>query len=458
MKRRSLLAASAAFAAALGQTRPARSQALSSSKAQSGRAKIVFWHAMSGPPGETLNLLANGFNISQNSAEISTVFKGTYPDTLNAALAASGTGEAPHLVQVFELGTVAMLAAGRAVKLTSELIKETGGILDPANYVASIRGNVSLTDGKLAAMPFNASTAVMWYNKDAFGKAGLDPEKPPLTWQQVVDTCRALKAKTSGATPTWTPSTTSWPSWIQLEQFGAIHNLPFATKSNGLDGLDAELKFNGPGQVKHLQRLLDMAKEGLFKYGGRDDAGDAMFPAGEAAIAFNSSGARGAISRNAQFKWAVAPLPHDPDILAKPLNSLIGGASLWTMTAPGRTEDEYKAVAAFLAFIGLPENDARWHQQTGYVPVTTAGYERTRQQGYYEKNPGADLAVQQLTRGQVTANSKGIRLGRMLELRGIIEEELEKALQGQQNAKQALDAAVNRGNKILRDFQKSAKA
>ena len=450
MKRRSLLAASAAFAAApLGLARPAQ--------AQSGRTKIVFWHAMTGPLGEMLNLLVNGFNISQKTTEVTAVFKGTYPETLTASIAAFRAGQAPHLTQIFEVGTASMLTAGRAVKQTWELIHETGVDINPANYVPSIRGYYSLPDGKLAAMPFNSSTAMMWYSKDAFEKAGLDPETPPATWPQLVEACRTLKAKAAGGSATWAPLTTSWPTWIQLEQFSAIHNLPYATKANGFEGLDAELKFNGPGQIRQIQRLLDMAKEGLFKYGGRDGAADALFPSGEVAIAFNSSGMRGLINRTAKFKWAAAMLPYDPEIIAKPINSIIGGASLWAMTAPNRTADEYKGVAEFLKFIGMPDNDARWHQQTGYVPVTTAGYELTRQQGYYSKNPGADLPFQQLTRGQVTANSKGLRLGRMLELRSIIDEELEKALQGQQNAKQALDAAVTRGNKVLREFQKTAK-
>ena len=450
MKRRSLLAASAALAAApLGWSVPAQ--------AQGGRAKIVFWHAMTGPLAETLNLLANGFNISQNTAEVSAVYKGSYSETLTAAIAASQAGQAPNLAQISEIGTATMLAAGKAVKQTWELIKDTGVAIDPAGYVPAIRGYYSVADGKLASLPFNSSTAMMWYNKDSFEKAGLDPAKPPTTWQTVVEACRTLKAKAAGSA-SWSPMTTSWPSWIQLEQFSAIHNLPYATKVNGFGGLDAELKFNGPHQIRQIQRLLDMAKEGLFKYGGRDDAGDSIFPTGDAAIAFNSSGSRSLINRTAKFKWAAALLPYDPDVLANPLNSSVGGASLWAMTTPARTADEYKGTAEFLKFLGLPENDARWHQQTGYLPVTTAGYELTRQSGFYDNNPGTDLPFQQLTRGTVTANSKGIRLGRMLELRDIVDEELEKALQGHQTAKAALDTAVSRGNKLLRDFQRSAKA
>jgi sn-glycerol 3-phosphate transport system substrate-binding protein len=166
---------------------------------------------------------------------------------------------------------------------------------------------------------------------------------------------------------------------------------------------------------------------------------------------------RGDMVKSAKFDWGEAFLPYDPDLIRTPLNSIIGGASLWTMTAPGRTSEEYKAVATFLQFIAKPENDAHWHQHTGYVPVTVAGFELSQKQGFYDRNPGADLPVRQLTRGAVTNNSKGLRLGRLSEIRNIIYEEMEKAFQGGQTAQQAMDNAASRGNKVLREFEKSVR-
>jgi sn-glycerol 3-phosphate transport system substrate-binding protein len=359
-----------------------------------------------------------------------------------------------------------MLAAGPAVKQAWQLSAETGIKIDPAAYVAAVRGYYALSDGRMAAVPFNSSTTVMWYNKDAFEAAGLDPEKPPATWQEVVAAARTLKAKwaepamakakADGQTvPDLVAMSTAWPTWIHVEQYSAIHNLPFASKADGFDGLDAELKFNSPGHVKHIQRLLDMAKEGTFRYGGRDNAASPVFPAGGAAIFFDSSGSRGDIIKGARFRWAEAFLPYDPEIIPSPNNSIIGGAALWPMTAPGRTPAEYKGVAQFVAFLATPENAAAWHQHTGYVSVTQAGYELTRSQGYYDKNVGADLPFRQLTRGTVTENSRGLRLGRLPEIRNIMQEELEKALQGQQTAQQAMDSAATRGNRVLREFEKS---
>lgn len=443
MKRRTLLAGAAALAAA-----PLAPVAQAAEK-----TKIVWWHAMSGALGEEVKRIADSFNASQNAVMVEQVFKGTYTEVLTAAIAAWRAGQAPHLVQIFEVGTGSMLAAGPAVKQVWQLSKETGIEFDPKAYLAGVRGYYSLSDGRMASMPFNSSTSLMWYNKDAFEKAGLDPEKAPTTWDETVAAARAIKAKGTAHIP----MSSSWPTWCLFEQYAAIHDIPYATEANGFDGLGTKLLINTPPFVKQMQRLIDMSKDGTFKWGGRDGAAGPLFPSGEAAIMFDSSAARAAIARGAKFKWACALLPIDPAINPHPINSIIGGASLWTMTAPSRTPAEYKATAEFLKFMSRPDNDAIWHQHTGYVPVTLAGYEESKKQGYYQKNPGADIAILQLTRGQPTKNSMGFRLGRMAELRNIQYEEMEKAFQGQQTAQQTMDNAVERGNKVLRQFQASVK-
>jgi len=444
MKRRALLAGSAALAAAPYAAARA-----------ADKTKIVWWHAMTAALGEQVQHLVDEFNKSQDTVEVQGVFKGGYADTMNAAIAASRAGQAPHLVQVFEVGTGTMInAPGKFVKQVWELSKETGIALDPKNYIGAVRGYYSLPDGRMASMPFNSSTAMMWYSKDAFKKAGLDPAKPPTTWEDVVKAAKAIKDSNAAEIP----CTSAWFSWIQLEQFSALHNLPFASKEDGFAGLDTELKFNSKAHIAHLDRLIGMAKDGTFKYTGRDSTPSQLLISGKVGIHFDSSGERGDLVKSAQFEWGEALLPFDPQVIKAPLNSIIGGASLWTMTAPGRTPAEYKGVAEFLAFIGKAENDAYWHQHTGYVPVTLAGFDLSKKQGFYEKNVGADLPAQQLTRGTVTPNSKGLRLGRLVEIRNNIYEEVEKAFQGGQTAKEALDNAVARGNKVLRDFQKSIKA
>ena len=444
MNRRTLLAGAAALAASTAA--PARAQA--------GRTRIVFWHGMNGVLNDEVNRICAGFNAAQAATEIVPVFKGTYPETMTGAIAAWRANQAPHLVQIFEVGTGSMLAAGPAVKQTWQLIQETGVAIDPNAYIGAVRGYYSLPDGRLASMPFNSSTAVMWINKDAFDKANLDTVHPPRTWAEVVIAAKVLKDKAAAPVA----MTTAWFAWIQLEQYAAMHDLPFSTRTNGFEGLDTELQVNAPPFVKHLTRLMDMQRDGSFRYAGRDDAPNTQFLSGEAAISFMSSGSRGDVIKNSKFKWLEAPLPYDQDLIPTPLNSVIGGASLWTMTAPGRAAEEYKGVAEFLRHIAQPKEDAAWHQRTGYVPVTTAGYEESKREGFYDKNPGADVPIVQLARGTVTPNSRGFRLGRMPEIRNIVYEEVEGAFQGKQDAKAALDSIVSRGNRVLREFERANKA
>jgi sn-glycerol 3-phosphate transport system substrate-binding protein len=423
------------------------------SKAQTAKTRVVFWHAMTAALADEVNRLATAFNASQTLFEVQPVFKGSYPETLTAAIAAFRAGQAPNLVQVFEVGTGTMLAAGAAVKPAWQLIQETGADIKAENYIPAVRGYYSLADGRMASVPFNSSTAVMWLNQDAFEKAGLDPAKAPATYDEVAQAAEVLKTK--AATPIVISS--GWFSWIHMEEYAAIHNIAYATEGDGFGGLSAVLEINKPAFVKQLQRFMDWQKDGLFKYGGRDNAADSVFLSGQAAFGFNSSGIRGDLVKSAKFKWTNAYLPYDQTLIKEPINSIIGGASLWTMTAPNRPADEYKGTAAFLAFLAQPQNAADWHQHTGYVPVTLAGYETSKKEGFYDKNPGTELPIKQLTRGTVTDNSRGLRLGRLPEIRNIIYEEVEKALQGQQSAQAALDSAATRGNRVLREFEKSVR-
>ena len=447
MYRRSLLMGAAALTVSPGFSTPARAQA-------GARTRVTFWHSMNGALGEQVNKLVAAFNQSQTEVEVVPVFKGSYAETLTAAIAAWRAGQAPDLVQMFEVGTGSMLAAGPAVKQVWQLAKETGVELDPQQYIPAVRGYYSLPDGRLASAPFNSSTSVMWINDDAFEKAGLDPAQKLATWDDVVKAAQTIKAKNAASIP----MTTGWFTWIQLEQYAAMHDLPYATRANGFEGLDAQLQINKPPFVKHLERLLEMSKEGTFKYTGRDNAPDPVFTSGQAAIMFDSSGFRGDVAKTAKFKWREAFLPYDPAVIKEPINSIIGGASLWTMTAPNRTPAEYKGAAQFLKFLSEPAQAASWSEATGYVPVTAAGFELIKQQGFFQQNPGADIPTEQLLRGTVTPNSKGFRLGRMPELRNIQYEEIEKALQGQQSAQAALDNAVQRGDRVLREFERANKA
>jgi sn-glycerol 3-phosphate transport system substrate-binding protein len=450
MFRRTIMAGAVALGLAGGAV-PASAQGT-----QGQPVEIQFWHGLTQPLGGMLEGFANEFNQSQNRYRVVASFRGSYPETMVAAIAAFRAGQAPHIVQMFEVGTGTMMAAGRAIKPLHELLAETNIQIPFDDYLPAVRGYYSLADGRMMSMPFNSSTAIAYYNKDAFRRAGLNPDQFPETWEGVERAAQALKNAGVAC-----PMTTAWPTWVQVEQFSAIHNVPLATQGNGFGGLNAELRINNPTMMKHMNNLVRWQREGLFRYGGRDGAADALFPSGECAIFFGSSGTRARIQREAQFQWGVAQLPYYEG--TTPINSIIGGASFWAMNAgPNRTRsaDENKAIAEFFRFLSQPEIVARWHVDTGFLPVRQSVFRVVEIAGFYRQNPGADIPIRQLLRGggQMTENSMGIRLGGFVEIRTIIQEEMERAFQGQQTAEQALNNAVQRGNVVLRNFERQNRA
>ena len=412
------------------------------------QTEVQWWHAMGGALGEKLNKIADDFNATQSDYKITPVYKGNYTETLTAAIAAFRARENPAIVQVFEVGTATMMAAEGAIYPVYELMADAGEPFDPDDYLASVTGYYTDTEGNMLSMPFNSSTPVLYYNKDVFKKAGLDPEAPPQTWPELAET--AKKIIDSGAATCG--FTTGWQSWVQLENFSALHDASFASKANGFGGFDTELAFNSPLHVTHVQSLADWKKDGVFKYGGRRSDSAPLFYSGECAMYMNSSAAYAGVSANAKdFEFGVGMLPYWPQVDGAPQNSIIGGATLWVLQ--GRPEDEYKGVAKFFSYLSSPEVQAWWHQATGYLPITSASYELSKKQGFYDENPGTDTSIKQMTLNPPTENSKGLRLGNFVQIRDIINEELETVWAGEKTAKEALDRAVARGNDLLREFE-----
>ncbi len=413
--------------------------------------EIQWWHSMTGALNDRVVDIANGFNASQSEYKVVPVFKGTYPEAMTAAVAAFRSGKGPHILQVFEVGTATMMAGRKAIKPVYEVMAQAGEKFDPKSYMPAVASYYSDTQGRILSMPFNSSTPVFFYNKDAFKKAGLDPNKPPKTWDEAQED--ALKLKAAGMACSFT---TGWQSWVQLETMSAWHNQEFATKQNGFGGLDTKLTFNNQIMVRHIAKLSSWVKSGLFTYAGRKNEPEAKFYGGDCAMLTSSSAAYANIKKNSKFEFGVAQLPYYEDVKGAPQNSIIGGASLWVMA--GRKPADYKGVAKFFTFMSSPAIQAEWHQKTGYVPITKAAYELTKQQGFYEANPGTDVAIQQLLLKNPTKDSKGIRLGNFVQIRDIIDEELEAVWAQKKGPKQALDDAVERGNAELRKFERANKA
>ncbi len=404
--------------------------------------EISWWHAMTGANNEVVETLSKEFNESQSDYKVVPVFKGTYPETLNAGIAAFRAKQPPAIMQVFDVGTGVMMAAEGAVKPVAEILSMGGTAFDKSQYLPGIVAYYSKPDGTMLSFPYNSSSPVLYYNKDIFEKAGLDVNNPPKTWPEVWEA--AKKIKTSGAAPCGYTST--WLTWIHTENFAAWNDLQYATKENGLAGTDVELKVNSPIFVKHFQELADLAKDGTFKYGGRTSEAKQIFLAGECGIFTESSGGLGDIVKSG-MNYGIGQLPYEPEAPNAPQNTIPGGASLWVFG--GKSDEEYKGVAAFFTFLSQTDIQARLHQVSGYLPVTLAAYEETKKSGFYEKNPGRETPITQMMGKEPTENSKGVRLINLPQVRDIENEEFEKMLAGEQTAQQAMDNIVSRGNAAI---------
>ena len=427
------------------------------------KTEIHFWHAMTGQLGESVNELVKQFNASQNEYEVKPLRKGSYPETLTAAIAAYRQKNPPHIVQVFEVGTQTMMLSG-AVLPVHQLLAEQGFKIDWKEFIAPVVGYYS-KDGNLYSMPFNSSTPILYYNKDAFAKAGLDPTKPPQTWKQVEEYSKKLIG--SGAAKCG--FSTGWPSWTMVENMHAWHDQPFATKRNGFDGLDAQLLINREFGVKHVAQLAAWQNDKIYSYGGRGGTADPKFVSGECAMYIQSSALIGGFTKGVQFKWGTGLLPHWGAPYKK-ATSIIGGATLWVMK--GKPAGENRGTAQFLKFVSDTPQQVWWHATTGYLAISNPAVKQLEEAYHFVRNPDQYTAFAELTglppappaalagkkpvpakpERMATANSQGIRLGNFVQIRDVIEGEMENVFAGKKTAKQGLDDAVAKGNEVLKEF------
>lgn len=409
------------------------------------QTEIQFWHAMGGALGEKVEEIAAGYNNSQNDYVVVPSYKGNYTENMTASIAAFRAGEQPHIVQVFEVGTATMMAAEGAVKPVFEVMESADIEWNPDAYLPAVKSYYSAPEGDLLSLPFNSSTPVMWYNQDLLDDAGV--ESVPQTWDEIFAAADKLQEAGQDCAFSF-----GWQSWVMIENYLAWHDQPIGTMQNGFAGLGTELTFDQSEDLTALlQRIADSQADGTFQYGGRRGDSLPLFTSGECAMWMNSSAYYAGIKEQAEFEFGQAMLPLNADVAEEPQNSIIGGATLWVLE--GHTDAEYQGVAEFFNYMSRPEVQADWHQSSGYVPITTAAYELSQEQGFYEQEPGTDTAIKQLSLNEPTENSKGLRFGNFVQIRDVINEELEDLWAGNQAAAEALAEAAARGNMLLRQFE-----
>jgi len=411
------------------------------------QTEVQWWHAMGGTNGERVDKIAADFNATQSEYKVVPVYKGNYTETMTASIAAFRAGEHPHLVQVFEVGTATMMAAKGAIYPVEQLMADANEPFDKSDYLPAVISYYQTPEGELLSMPFNSSTPVLWYNADALKSAGVEA---PKTWDEVKSAAKALVDDGMACGLSF-----GWQSWVMIENFSSWHNLEVGTKENGFAGFDTEFTFNNDAVINRLDDIASMSADKHFVYGGRRGDSLPLFTNGECGMWMNSSAYYGSIKGQAEFEFGQTMLPLDTGVADAAQNSIIGGATLWALA--GHETEEYKGLAKFLTYMSSADVQAWWHQETGYVPITKAAHALSIEQGFYNDNPGTDTAIEQLSLNIPTPNSRGIRFGNFVQVRDVINEELEALWAGDKTAKEAMDTAVKRGNELLRRFERSVK-
>ncbi len=410
--------------------------------------KLELWHAMEGFIEGKLKELVDKFNMSQKDYEVQLVRKGNYTETYKEGIKATKEGKkGPHILQVYEIATPSLIPQKNLYIPVHALLQKHGYTLHEA-FIPSITDFYSDGKKQLLGLPFNIATGMLFYNKEAFQKAGI--ATPPKTWEEVE--VYAEKLKNVGYP---CAITTAWPSGYLLEHFAARHNLPFATKDNGFEGKGGELLVNGDPFVFNIKKFSEWQEKGIFKYGGRyvSDV-EPLFTSGQCAMIMQSNSRMAILKKDSKFDVGGGPIPYWASLTKEPHNLVTGGAALWAMS--GHREEENKGIATFFNFVANPENQQAWVEATGYLPISKSAYKKLEDSGYYIKNSHNEIAIQSLMLPP-SPYSKGIRVAGFLEVRDdALIPALEKAFLKQEPVEEVLGEAVKKGNELIRKAEQES--
>lgn len=411
--------------------------------------ELKIWHALEGPFETQFQEMVDTFNSQNRDFYVILERKGNYTETVDAGIEAFYQGLPPHLLMGSEISTQTLMLKQDMFVSIEDLFNKFKFALDPKNYIDIVREFYSNSEGKFQSLPWNCSVPVLFYNKKAFEKAGLNPDKPPKTWEELEAIAPRLQKRG------YYVFTTAWPAAYHLEHYCIIHNIPFASHGNGLDSLSARLMFDVPKVEHHISKLVEWKKKNIFIYGTQDNAfAEKLFTSDKCAILLHGSNRYGVLNADAKFSIGCGPMPYWKKFSENPANLNIGGASFWVFS--GLCEQEYLGIVKFLKFLSSSKVQLRWHRTTGYLPITRKACQKSLEDNLtLGIQKAGKIAIESVTRQKPTTFTRGIRLGNYPEIRLIIINYLEKVLSGKLSPSIALQKAVSEGNVILEEFERT---
>lgn len=411
----------------------------------SAKEKIVFWHAMSGEGQKTLEKIVSDYNNSQDKIEVEAIFQGSYEEAIVKFKAVSGTDEVPNLVQMNDISTSFMYRSGSIVPMSDFIEKDTSFNVDNLEDVLL---NYYRINGKLYSMPFNSSTAILVYNKDAFKEVGLDPEVAPKSYKEVEEFAKKLvKKDENGIVDRYGFSIISY-AWF-IEQLLANDNVLYTDEENGRNGNMPTKVVYGEQLPTILNWMQGMNSEKVaINYGREWDSTRSAFSSGKVAMYLDSSAGLTGIINNSKFNVGTAFIPNESGVFN---GSVIGGASLWITDS----KDDSKEQAAwdFVKYAVSKEVQAQWSTKTGYFPVNKLSYETETMKAYMEKTPQFKVVVDELKATNKNTATQGAILGVFPDVREKMVEAMEAVSEGEDGVKIAKDVE-KASNRIISRYNR----
>ncbi|WP_058306903.1 ABC transporter substrate-binding protein [Gracilibacillus massiliensis] len=408
-------------------------------EASDEKVEAVFWHAMSGGGQESIEAIVDNFNQSQEDYTIIPEFQGSYEEALTKYRSVGGTEDAPAIIQTFEVGTKYMIDSG--------FIEPVQSFIDEEGYdISQLEKNILnyyTVDDQLYSMPFNSSTPVMLYNKDAFKEAGLDPENPPQTFAEIKEAAEKLTVKNGDNTERYGFSLLNY-GWF-IEELIATQGGHFVNNDNGRSEAATEAVFNGEEGLRIFELIDEMNKAGTYgNFGSNWDDIRAAFQTENTAMYLDSSAGVASTIENAPFEVGVAYIPYSEE--AERNGVIIGGASLWMSN--GIDQQKQQAAWEFMKFLQSAESQAKWHIDTGYFAINPAAYEEDIVKDRWEEFPQLKVTVDQLQETTPSSATQGALISVFPEARQQVVTAMENVLQGT-DPKEALDKAAEETNRVI---------
>lgn len=405
--------------------------------------KVVWWHSMGGELGKAVDKLVSDFNASRSDIQVEAIYQGTYDESLNKMKASMDAKTGPTMIQVYEIGSRFMIDSKAITPMQTFIDRDKFDISGLEENILSYY----TFDGQLYSMPFNTSNPIMYYNKTLFKNAGLDPENPPKTYEEVAQAAKTLsKDGVTGAS-------FALYGWF-MEQFFANQGAEYVNNGNGRTSSATESLANSEAGVQTLSWLKDMVDQKIaVNLGRKTDDTKKAFAAGQIAMTLDSTASlRGIVDAvGDKFEVGTAYLPKPQN--AKEGGVIVGGASLYMLN--NRPEEEQLAAWEFIKFLAMPEQQAYWHTQTGYFPITKKAYDQPIVKENLEKFPQFETAVNQLHATKINKATQGAVMGVFPEARQIMENAMEEAMTGQKSPKDALDTAAAEITKKIEVYNKT---